>query len=40
MKKFLLTFLITLLLVFNAKAGSDGEINLSKNKNHVYFGYL
>ena len=32
MKKFLLTFLITLLLVFNAKAGSDGEINLSKNK--------
>jgi Surface lipoprotein len=31
MKKILLTSLITLIFTFNASAGTDGEINLSKN---------
>tara|TARA_B100001093_G_scaffold513500_1_gene585568 strand:- start:714 stop:1505 length:792 start_codon:yes stop_codon:yes gene_type:complete len=31
MKKLFLTIFITLLLTFNANAGSDGELNLSKN---------
>ena len=31
MKKLFLTIFITLLLTFNAYAGSDGELNLSKN---------
>ena len=31
MNKVLLTFLLTIFLAFNATAGSDGEINLSKN---------